>query len=646
MDKSSYYQAFDAKTFWRRSVFALVLTAVFATCYFIFSDMTQQHRDGIGREINVSGRQRMLSQRIALFAQEYMANSRLPGMERENRAHLKDVRDLFESSHLALTGAGQASSVVRDVHIDGRAGVIARDIYYQAPALLDQQVQRYVGLVDVILDAGQSEAAKKQALNDILSMSKSKLLNDLDQVVQKLEDYDYQSIQSFQNFQWGAYGVFLLFLLAEAAFIFWPTYRFTAIAMQQKQQLDKMDITKKMTQRARQAQSRFLASMSYELRSPLNTIMMMIQLIKGKNVSDEMRSSFDIISSSATSLLDVMRDLADLSKIETGDLNCDYKAFDIVAHVDEILCASQALAKSKKVTLNLEGPDDSCFILGDAGRLSRALGNLIHNAVFYSSSGEVAVSIAVHDMDGDTVWFSCSVRDHGVGIPEDQLQYVFDKWDHGDVQMARRTYGRGLGLALTKELVTLLGGEVTVQSDPDEGTCFTVSIPFEKADPASQQEEGEEDSRSFKGMVPLKAAKILVAEDHGMHQLLLERIFKEFQFDHYKIVDNGQDVLAAVQADKYDLILMDCHMPAMDGYETTKAIRNLSDPVQSSTPVIAMTANAMEEDEGKCLEAGMNDYIAKPLDLKALRRVLSRWIAFPDGAAGHMDDARPASSAA
>lgn len=225
------------------------------------------------------------------------------------------------------------------------------------------------------------------------------------------------------------------------------------------------------------------------------------------------------------------------------------------------------------------------------------------------------------------------MQDTGIGIPKDKHQLIFDKFTQADTSTTRKYGGTGLGLAITKELVELMEGTIGVESEVGKGSNFWFEIPLERWTTVDDAEEDGEkslsDRQDNKNLLTLQDVRILVAEDHKMNQQFIKQLFKSLGVTHYDIVETGHEVLNILKEKTFDMILMDCHMPDMDGYETTVAIRSSQDPRFKDIPIVAVTANAMSKDEEKCLAIGMNGYISKPIQLEEFRFVLSKWILFP-----------------
>ena len=271
------------------------------------------------------------------------------------------------------------------------------------------------------------------------------------------------------------------------------------------------------------------------------------------------------------------------------------------------------------------------YIRGDRLRTARILTNLVHNAIKYTDEGRIQIQIA-HRAIGDTITeLYVQVVDSGIGIAADQHEMIFHKFTQADQSDTRRYGGTGLGLAITKELVEKMGGRIGVSSAPGLGSTFWFKIPFVIAQSLETAPEPAPVPRSRLAPVRLPAAalNVLVAEDHELNQIFILRLLSQLGITRVDIVDNGRKAVEAVQNGNYHLVLMDCHMPEMSGYEATQEIRRMHG-VQSCVPILALTADALPDTRARCLEAGMDDYLSKPIDIDHFRAILSAWTVLPD----------------
>ncbi|NJC87560.1 MAG: response regulator [Desulfuromonas sp.] len=398
---------------------------------------------------------------------------------------------------------------------------------------------------------------------------------------------------------------------------------------------------KEAAEAANAAKSRFLANMSHEIRTPMIGVLGMADLLRNETLTDHQRQLAETVYTSGEALLDILNDLLDIAKIEAGKLTLENEPFPLRRSVDDAVSLFAETARLKGLRLAFESaPELPERVCGDAGRLRQIVLNLVGNAVKFTSHGQVTVSLSADppDPSGERL-FHIAVRDTGIGIPAESLAKIFEAFDQADGSLSRTHGGTGLGLTIVRELVRLMDGEVSVDSMPETGSCFTVTLKFpvvpEAAMPALPPPGLN--CRTDVGPEQLPAAApqaygnghILLAEDNATTQELLGILLRNAGFT-LTIVDNGFGVLEHARKETFDLIFMDCQMPQLDGLETTRRLRQAGVP----TPVVALTAHARGEDEDRCLAAGMNDFLGKPFRQKELWNVLNRWlpVARPDAA--------------
>ncbi|MCS7065950.1 MAG: ATP-binding protein, partial [Fimbriimonadales bacterium] len=310
---------------------------------------------------------------------------------------------------------------------------------------------------------------------------------------------------------------------------------------------------------------------------------------------------------------------------EAGYLKLERSPFDLHGLLEEAVGTMRAQARLKGLTLSLAiAPDVPRGVKGDSLRLRQILLNLLSNAIKFTSEGGVRVVVQPIAHSETAVRLRFEVHDTGIGIPPEHQQHIFDPFEQADGSAARKYGGTGLGLAICKRLVTMMGGMIGVQSEPGKGSTFWFEIEMPCADLPVFQETAPEASDA---PTTLKGLRVLVAEDNYVNQKVVTRQLERWGI-HYRLAENGYQVLRYLQEEPFDLILMDCQMPEMDGFEATRRIRALeSQQGLRRIPIIALTANAMAEDREACLQAGMDDYLPKPFKPDALRALLERWAA-------------------
>lgn len=410
-----------------------------------------------------------------------------------------------------------------------------------------------------------------------------------------------------------------------------------------KERTAELEVQRDKALEATREKSEFLANMSHEIRTPMNGLIGVLSLLDEQALSEEQSTLLDIAVKSSGVLLHIINDILDFSKIEAGKLKLESVPFDLCQLANDVnaLFSEQAKDKRLELTCSVSG-NINCRLRGDPTRIRQVLTNLVSNAVKFTENGSVVVTLELLDNLAERQRIKFSVKDTGVGISESNLSVLFNPFTQADGSTTRQYGGTGLGLAISQKIIDSMGGGIGVDSVEGQGACFWFTIELEKARPHQlfpavfgverNLLAGLVDGDEFSG---LRNKRVLLVDDDPINRSVELSMLKRMGVLADSVTNGREAVTKVTTESDYDLILMDCQMPFMDGYQATHEIRNYERVSGlKSVPIIAVTANALANDEGKCLDSGMNDYISKPMQFNDLARKLMQWLATGESLGG------------
>ena len=381
-----------------------------------------------------------------------------------------------------------------------------------------------------------------------------------------------------------------------------------------------LELAKARAEDSERAKDRFLANMSHEIRTPMHGVLGMLDLLRSSGLTSGQAEQAEVMQRSCVALLDVVNDILDVSKIQRGGLtieHTDYSPSDIAA---DTMSLFRPRAQTKNVEMHLVVEEVPPCIMGDPSRMRQVLGNLVGNAVKFTASGSITLALRG---DRDAARLRVEVADTGVGIPATAMRRIFDPFSQADESTRRHFGGTGLGLTISAELVKLMGGQLAVKSSPGKGSTFVFEIPMTAVERMSPvRTEGSTDHATF----PMFSADVLLAEDNPVNQLLATAQLATLGC-RVQVAVNGEEAMQLFSSGRYDLVLMDCHMPELDGYQATVSIRTLErERGTQRVPIIAVTATVLENERDLCRQAGMDDFLPKPFGVPEIAAMLERWL--------------------
>lgn len=513
-----------------------------------------------------------------------------------------------------------ASKIRQDLDALQRKGTPAASLQYlpELDSLVDRKVEYSHELIDSFYRAGKPvpehliAGSRAIRLSELITRHTHRI--DTSGRIALAERVKSVDQSGKRVLHWNLYVIVLVLVVLTAVFVI-----IISRMKKQAELIGQLNTSEKKLKQAVLVKENFLANMSHEIRTPLNAILGYTNLLQKKKLDDDTRLHVHTVQQSGETLLSIVNDILDLSKIESGMMRIEYVPFSPEALVHSVTTLFHHRSEEKHVPLLISlDPGIPEMLSGDPTRLTQILVNLIGNAFKFTTKGEIALRVAARPIGEEQIMMSFEVTDTGIGIGAEQLETIFERFRQAEDSTTRQYGGTGLGLSIVRDLVYLQEGEITVTSEEGTGTSVKVTIPYHVArgtDPdGTGTPDGEEHPRQ-------PGLRVLIVEDHEINQGLMTRLMQARGIES-RIAGNGREAVEILQNEGFDLVFMDIQMPVMDGYTAARAIR---EDLRLDIPVIAMTAHAMEGEREKCVSFGMNDHISKPVRESDLDRVFRQY---------------------
>jgi signal transduction histidine kinase/CheY-like chemotaxis protein len=566
---------------------ALFFTGTFYLVGFISLEWSAQKQIGLGKLINISGRQRMLSQRITLLVNEINDNR----SNQELKEDLKEKVILFKNSHELLKQEINPEELLKKGSISN---------HYNDE--LNQLTEKFLNEV-----SDSIESKEKASLNSLNFFAKNELLKSLNKAVTLFEKESDRLTQNLAYTERIIFFVSLLSLILSYILILAPM-RDQIV----QRELD-LEEAKRTAENEAHYKSMFLANMGHELRTPLNGVLGVTDLLQSTQLDKEQKDYLSIINESGTMLLSIINNILDLTKLGMDQVKLESIPFSPDKQLNSLSKTFKYALDAKSIELKYDTLDLPEVLIGDKLRINQILNNLLSNAIKFTESGSVTISANYSNNQ-----YNISIKDSGIGMSEEVSQRVFDSFKQADATTTRKYGGTGLGLTITKELVKIMHGKISVKSEVNFGSTFFITLPI----PIGKIQDLKDSDQDFNDDKKFNSQNVLVVDDNAINRKLLVKTLDR-QKINAKEAASGEEALQLLVNFKFDLVLMDYHMPGLNGVETYQMAKAT---IPNLPPTVALTADLTEETKQLVLEAGMKEVVGKPLRKMELKNLLTKYL--------------------